>query len=263
MQTHADKTGETKNQSAPAVTRKKNNADSAYSFSDNRPETLVQRKLQDMANTSFQLKQVSPVQLFMTNPSGGSVVQLKGKYKQFGIATKAGLLIWIDGDKGWEQDELLAVLRDWNAEKDDKIAFAELDGTNAEGFIEENDIAFQQVTEKDEDPAELPEDAVAAPQVPPKPKNYQVVREGWDNSQAMNDHCYTYCGPSQMTLVLAAQKLGLEPPMLGHGSDSGVGGTAKDATLWKQFQEYMEWYFAAQGLPGRSTNDIAKKVLKK
>jgi len=252
---HAEKTnGDKSSLTMPSKSRAKNGAGTAYVFADNRVETVVQRKLQEMVNNSIRLKPSAP--------KSDVVVQLKGKYKQFKITNRQELLAWIDGDDGWDQEDLIAVIRDWNAENADKIAFGDLAGTNADGFIEPDDVAFQQETKKEEEPVDLPDSPVAARRILQKPKNYQVVREGWNDEKAMKNHCYTYCGPDRLILVQAAQKLGLEPPMLGHGSDSGVGGTAKDAGLWKQFQEYMEWYFADHGYEGRTTNSIAKDILK-
>ncbi len=59
MNTHADKTQENKSQSvANAVSRKQNNGVSTFQFVDNRPETIAQRKLQEMANNSTQVVQL-------------------------------------------------------------------------------------------------------------------------------------------------------------------------------------------------------------
>ena len=95
-----------------------------------------------------------------------------------------------------------------------------------------------------------------------KPKNYQIVREGWEDKKAMQKHCYTYCGNTQLDLVGAAKMLGLDPPMLGHGSAEGSGGTAKDEKLYAEFKAYMEYIFQVEGITGRTTANCAKKVLK-
>lgn len=67
MITHADKTKENKSQSgAKAVSQKQSNAVSTFQFVDNRPEAVAQRKLQEMANNSQQVKQFKAFQE-MTN----------------------------------------------------------------------------------------------------------------------------------------------------------------------------------------------------
>ncbi|MBC8756590.1 hypothetical protein H2O64_18100 [Kordia sp. YSTF-M3] len=95
---------------------------------------------------------------------------------------------------------------------------------------------------------------------PSKPKMYKPVPGGWDDDKAMKDHCWTYCDKTQTTLVQAAEKLGLQPPMLGHGSGSSKSGTGKDAQLYAVFKAYME--FALKDSPGRTLDAKAKKVLK-
>jgi hypothetical protein len=63
MNTHADKTQEKTSQSAAnAGSRKQGGQASTFQFVDNRPEAVAQRKLQDMANNSPQLKQVAQMQ---------------------------------------------------------------------------------------------------------------------------------------------------------------------------------------------------------
>ena len=54
MNTHADKTQESKNHTVPnVVSQKKNDGASTFQFVDNRPEAIIQRKLQKMANDQF------------------------------------------------------------------------------------------------------------------------------------------------------------------------------------------------------------------
>ncbi len=63
MNTHADKTQENKSQSvANAVFQKKSETGSAFQFVDNRPEAIIQRKIQEMANTSLQANQTTQLQ---------------------------------------------------------------------------------------------------------------------------------------------------------------------------------------------------------
>ena len=204
-----------------------------------------------------------------SNLAAGSVIQLAGKYKEFKIDSKQSLLAWIDGAAGWLEEDLREVIADWNAEcpSGDEVGFADLDGTSAEGFLEENDEIFtpKKVEEK-ADSTEVEEEASSSSDedepVIPRPKDYQKVKEGWGDKQAMFNHCYTYCGETQLVLVQAAEKLGLDPPMLGHGSDRAKSGTAKDAKLWQEFQDYMDWVFADREVAGRTRQDKAKKLLK-
>jgi hypothetical protein len=59
MNTHADKTQENKNQSVTnKVVRGLSGGESSFQFADNRPEAMVQRKLQKMTNNSLQVSQL-------------------------------------------------------------------------------------------------------------------------------------------------------------------------------------------------------------
>ncbi len=63
MNIHADKTQEYKNQSvANGVAQRKSSSETAFQFVDNRPETIVQRKLQETINSSSQSKQTAQLQ---------------------------------------------------------------------------------------------------------------------------------------------------------------------------------------------------------
>jgi hypothetical protein len=63
MNTHADKTQENKSQSvANSISQKRHFSKSTFQFEDNRPETIAQRKLQEMANNSPQTKQAAQLQ---------------------------------------------------------------------------------------------------------------------------------------------------------------------------------------------------------
>ncbi|AXG72209.1 hypothetical protein KORDIASMS9_04477 [Kordia sp. SMS9] len=92
------------------------------------------------------------------------------------------------------------------------------------------------------------------------PKMYKIVKEGWNDEEAMEKHCWSYCEDSHVTLVNAARKLGLDPPMLGHGSKKVAGGTAKDATLYNVFKTYME--YKLKDYSGRTLDKKAKQALK-
>jgi hypothetical protein len=68
MNTHADKTQEKKSQSVVnAVSQKQSGAESTFQFVDNRPEAVAQRKLQEMANNSTQVKQLKALQEMANN----------------------------------------------------------------------------------------------------------------------------------------------------------------------------------------------------
>lgn len=68
MNTHADKTQENKSQSvANVVSQKQSSGESTLQFVDNRPETIVQRKLQKTANSSPQVRQLKAIQEMVNN----------------------------------------------------------------------------------------------------------------------------------------------------------------------------------------------------
>lgn len=52
---------------ANAVSQKKSEAESTFQFVDNRPEAVVQRKLQEMASNSPQVKQLRAFQEMANN----------------------------------------------------------------------------------------------------------------------------------------------------------------------------------------------------
>jgi hypothetical protein len=68
--THADKTQETQKKSvANEVSQRHNGEDSTFQFVDNRPEAIAQRKLQEIANNSPQVKQIAQLQAMANNYS--------------------------------------------------------------------------------------------------------------------------------------------------------------------------------------------------
>ncbi|MEM8998812.1 MAG: hypothetical protein AAGB24_00990 [Bacteroidota bacterium] len=80
MQTHADKNQENKSQSvANAVSQKKVGGESTFQFVDNRPVAITQRKLQELANHSPQVQQLSAIQ---NMAAANSVAQKKSNVKQ-------------------------------------------------------------------------------------------------------------------------------------------------------------------------------------
>jgi hypothetical protein len=70
MNTHADKKKEHKSQSVSNETyQKQSNSESTFQFVDNRPEAVVQRKLQEMADNSTQVRQLKTIQLAIEGKS--------------------------------------------------------------------------------------------------------------------------------------------------------------------------------------------------
>ena len=70
MYTYANKTQENKNQSVATHIAQKQGSGSTFQFVDNRPEAVAQRKLQEMANNSPQVKQATQLQVVADNYSG-------------------------------------------------------------------------------------------------------------------------------------------------------------------------------------------------
>lgn len=70
MNTHVDKAQENKSQSvANGMSQMQSGGESAFQFVDNRPEAVAQRKLQEMANNSPQVKQLRAFQEIVDNYS--------------------------------------------------------------------------------------------------------------------------------------------------------------------------------------------------
>ncbi|MCT4636075.1 MAG: DUF4157 domain-containing protein [Bacteroidales bacterium] len=68
--THADKTQETPKKSVTnEVSQRHNRVNSTFQFVDNRPEAIAQRKLQEIANNSPQIKQIAQLQVTANNYS--------------------------------------------------------------------------------------------------------------------------------------------------------------------------------------------------
>ena len=79
MNTHADKTQENKSQTvANDKTQQQSSGESSFQFVDNRPEAIVQRKLQEMANNSPQVSQLRAYQDMANNsPQAKQAAQLQ------------------------------------------------------------------------------------------------------------------------------------------------------------------------------------------
>ncbi|MGC2237442.1 MAG: DUF4157 domain-containing protein [Pyrinomonadaceae bacterium] len=69
MNARADKTQENKSQSAGNAVSQKHDGESAFQFSDNRPEATAQKKLKEIANNNSQVKQLRTVQEMTKNDS--------------------------------------------------------------------------------------------------------------------------------------------------------------------------------------------------
>ena len=79
MNTHADKSQENKSQSvANAISQKQNGSESTFQFVDNRPEAVAQRKRQEVANNSPQVKQLMAFREMASNsPQAKQAAQLQ------------------------------------------------------------------------------------------------------------------------------------------------------------------------------------------
>ncbi|MEP5340728.1 MAG: DUF4157 domain-containing protein [Algibacter sp.] len=86
MNTHADKTQENKSQSvASLVSQKQSMSESTFQFVDNRPEAVAQRKLQEMANNSPQVKQAAQLQAMVDNRSTQQQPIIQKKQNKTGL----------------------------------------------------------------------------------------------------------------------------------------------------------------------------------
>ena len=79
MNTHADETQENKSQTVTAeASQMQSGGESTFQFVDNRPEAVAQRKLQEMANNSTQVKQLRAFQDMANNsPQAKQTAQLQ------------------------------------------------------------------------------------------------------------------------------------------------------------------------------------------
>ena len=82
MHTHANKTRENKTQLvANKASQKQSGSESAFQFTDNRPEAITQRKLKEMTGNSPQAKKVAQLQAMAVNHTTSQ--NNNGKVKQF------------------------------------------------------------------------------------------------------------------------------------------------------------------------------------
>lgn len=79
MHTHADKTSENKSQAAAiSLPQQQSKAEAAFQFPGTRPEAIAQRKLQEMADNSPQVKQLKALQVMANNsPQAKQAAQLQ------------------------------------------------------------------------------------------------------------------------------------------------------------------------------------------
>ena len=101
MNIHADKTQENKIQSvANTASKNQGDAKSTLLFADNRPEIVAQRKLQEAANNSSQVKQLRAFQDIANDsmkPKQQQPIQRKAKVDKFGSWWKKGPLVDQEG----------------------------------------------------------------------------------------------------------------------------------------------------------------------
>jgi hypothetical protein len=86
MNTYADKTPENKSKSVTnTVSQKQSSGKSIFQFVDNRPESIAQRKLQEMANNSPQVKQAAQLQSMLNNYSAQQQPIIQKKENNTGL----------------------------------------------------------------------------------------------------------------------------------------------------------------------------------
>lgn len=103
MNTHSDKTQENKNQVVVnGMSQKPTGGTSTFQFVDNRPETLVQRKLHSLANNGLQAMQTPQLKTIKAN-TPGNIVQKQGLEEE---ELLQGKFITVQ-KQGIEEEELL------------------------------------------------------------------------------------------------------------------------------------------------------------
>ena len=77
MSTRAEKTQKNKNPAlAKRISQKQNSSTTAFQLADNRPEAVAQKKLNDIANDSPQVKKAAQLKALANDNSGNAVTQL-------------------------------------------------------------------------------------------------------------------------------------------------------------------------------------------
>lgn len=121
MNTHADKTQENKGRAvANSLPKQQSNGEPAFHFVDNRPETIAQKKLQEMANNSPQVKQLTAFRAMFDKNSipqppvqrkmifGYGTEDLDAAKERNGITNTAYIKVQNEA-KGIQQDIILAL----------------------------------------------------------------------------------------------------------------------------------------------------------
>jgi hypothetical protein len=121
MNTHADKTQENKSQAvANSLPKQQSNGEPAFHFVNNRPEAIAQKKLQEIANNSPQVKQLTALrEMFDKNSIQQRPVQRKMIFgygtedldaaKERNAITNTSYIKVQNKAKGIEQDIILAL----------------------------------------------------------------------------------------------------------------------------------------------------------
>ncbi|WP_066314216.1 GNAT family N-acetyltransferase [Aquimarina aggregata] len=105
MNTHADKTQDNKRQSISAASSQvQSGSDSTFQFVDNRPEAVVQRILQEMANNSPQAKQAAQLQEMTNNYSAQQQNPIQKKENNTGLPDN--LKSGIENLSGYSMDDV-------------------------------------------------------------------------------------------------------------------------------------------------------------
>jgi hypothetical protein len=105
MNTHAEKTQENKNQTVSvADSQKQSEGSSTFQFVDNRPEAIAQRKLQEMANNSLQVKQAAQLQVMANNYSAQQQNPIQKKENNTGLPDN--LKSGIENLSGYSMDDV-------------------------------------------------------------------------------------------------------------------------------------------------------------
>ena len=101
MNTQVDKTQKNKNQSVSyAVPQKQSGGDFTFQFVDNRPVAIAQRKLQEMAHNSPQVRQAAQLQAMADNYTAGQQQPIQKKENNPGISSVAPVQLYGKKNKG-------------------------------------------------------------------------------------------------------------------------------------------------------------------
>ncbi|MEP5341105.1 MAG: DUF4157 domain-containing protein [Algibacter sp.] len=105
MNTLADKRQENKNQSkTTAVSQKQSSGVSSFQFVNNRCEVVTQRKLQDMINSSLQVKQAAQLQTMANNYTTKQQQSIQKKENNTGLPDN--LKSGIENLSGYAMDDV-------------------------------------------------------------------------------------------------------------------------------------------------------------